>query len=96
MSAGQKDMLEGLGFTGLRGRMIVILTSLVAATVLTLGMAVVLLGCALTVGAATALAVPIIFALIIQYRFIYAEEKMLTELFPEDYPVYCAQVRRWI
>jgi protein-S-isoprenylcysteine O-methyltransferase Ste14 len=61
-----------------------------------LGMAAVLLGCALTVGAAAALAIPVIFAAIIQYRFIYAEEAMLQGLFPEDYPAYCARVRRWL
>jgi protein-S-isoprenylcysteine O-methyltransferase Ste14 len=61
-----------------------------------LGMAAVLLGCALTVGAATALPVPIVFALIIQYRFIHAEEDMLRKLFPEEFPAYCARVRRWL
>jgi len=61
-----------------------------------LGMALVLLGCALTVGAATALLVPPLFMVIIQYRFILPEEQMLRELFPEDFPLYCARVRRWI
>ena len=61
-----------------------------------LGMALVLLGCAVVVGAATALVVPVVFVLIIQYRFILPEEQMLLELFPEDFPVYCQRVRRWI
>ncbi|GAB5452851.1 MAG: isoprenylcysteine carboxylmethyltransferase family protein [Halioglobus sp.] len=61
-----------------------------------LGMALVLLGCALTVGAATAVLVPPLFMVIIQYRFILPEEQMLRELFPEDFPQYCARVRRWI
>jgi len=61
-----------------------------------LGMASVLLGCALTVGAATALAIPAIFMLIIQLRFILAEETMLVDLFPEDFPAYCEKVRRWL
>ncbi len=60
-----------------------------------LGMALVLLGTAVTVGAVTALVVPPLFMVIIQLRFIYAEEQMLTELFPEQFPVYCRQVRRW-
>ena len=61
-----------------------------------LGMALVLLGCAVVVGAATALLVPVVFVVIIQYRFILPEEQMLRELFPEDFPVYCQRVRRWI
>lgn len=61
-----------------------------------LGMASVLLGCALTVGAATSLAIPAIFMLIIQFRFILAEEAMLVDLFPEDFPAYCETVRRWL
>jgi protein-S-isoprenylcysteine O-methyltransferase Ste14 len=61
-----------------------------------LGMALVLLGCAVTVGAATALAVPPVFMVIIQYRYILPEEAMLRELFPEEFPAYCRRVRRWL
>ena len=61
-----------------------------------LGMALILLGCAVIVGVATAFIVPVVFMLIIQYRFILPEEQMLLELFPEAYPAYCSQVRRWI
>ena len=61
-----------------------------------LGMVLVLAGCAVTVGAVTALAVPVLFALIIDRRFIRAEEQMLRELFPEEYAAYCARVRRWV
>jgi protein-S-isoprenylcysteine O-methyltransferase Ste14 len=61
-----------------------------------LGMASVLLGTGITVGALTALPVPAIFMLIIQYRFILPEEVMLEELFPEDFPAYRKKVRRWI
>ncbi len=61
-----------------------------------LGMALVLLGCALTVGAAHALVIPVVFAVIIDLRFIRPEEAMLRELFPVEFPVYCARVRRWI
>ena len=61
-----------------------------------LGMALVLLGCALTVGAVYALLVPVVFAVIIEVRFIRPEEALLRELFPVEFPVYCAQVRRWI
>ena len=61
-----------------------------------LGMFVVLLGCALTVGATTALLVPPIFAVIVELRFIRAEEAMLRGIFPQDYPAYCERVRRWL
>jgi protein-S-isoprenylcysteine O-methyltransferase Ste14 len=61
-----------------------------------LGMALVLLGCALTVGAAYALIVPVVFAVIIEVRFIRPEEAMLHELFPVEFPAYCTRVRRWI
>jgi len=61
-----------------------------------LGMALVLLGCAIVLGVATAFVVPVVFVFIIQYRFILPEEQLLRELFPEDFPRYCQQVRRWI
>lgn len=61
-----------------------------------LGMAALLLGTAITVGAATALAIPFIFMLIIQLRFILPEEEMLRQIFPEDFPAYCQRVRRWL
>lgn len=61
-----------------------------------LGMLSVLLGCAITVGAATSLAIPVIFAAIIQARFILPEEAMLQEVFEEQYEDYCARVRRWL
>lgn len=61
-----------------------------------LGMMVVLLGTAITVGAATALLVPVLFMVIIELRFIRPEEEMLRGLFPEDYAAFCAKVRRWI
>ena len=61
-----------------------------------LGMVLVLLGCATTVGATTALLVPPVFMVIIEWRFIRPEEAMLRERFPEAYPAYCARVRRWL
>ncbi|MFV0478833.1 MAG: methyltransferase family protein [Parahaliea sp.] len=61
-----------------------------------LGMTLVLLGTAITVGAAVALIVPPLFMLIIQQRFIRQEETMLMALFPEDFPAYCQRVRRWL
>jgi len=61
-----------------------------------LGMALVLLGCAVTVGASSALIVPPVFMVIIEMRFIRPEEGMLRDLFPEEFPAYCQQVRRWL
>ena len=61
-----------------------------------LGMALVLLGCSVTVGASSALIVPPVFMVIIETRFIRPEEGMLRELFPDDFPAYCRQVRRWL
>jgi protein-S-isoprenylcysteine O-methyltransferase Ste14 len=61
-----------------------------------LGMALVLLACAVTVGAATAFIVPPVFMAIIHFRFILPEEDMLRELFPDEFPAYCQKVRRWI
>ncbi len=61
-----------------------------------LGLALVLFGCAVTVGAATTLVIPPLFMAIVQQRFILAEEAMLRELFPEEFPAYCARVRRWL
>jgi protein-S-isoprenylcysteine O-methyltransferase Ste14 len=61
-----------------------------------LGMFAVLLGCAVTVGAVSALAVPLLVAAIVEARFIRPEEQMLRGLFPEEYPAYCARVRRWL
>ncbi len=61
-----------------------------------LGMAIVLLGCAMTVGAATAFLVPPLFMLIIEFRYIRPEEDMLRGLFPQEFPAYCQRVRRWV
>jgi protein-S-isoprenylcysteine O-methyltransferase Ste14 len=61
-----------------------------------LGMAAVLLGCAVTVGAGSALVVPLLFAVIVEWRFIRPEEAMLRDIFPEQFPAYCQRVRRWI
>ena len=61
-----------------------------------LGMAAVLLGCALTVGVVPALLVPVVFVVIVEARFIRPEEQMLRELFPQEYPAYCQRVRRWL
>ena len=61
-----------------------------------LGMTLVLLGTAITVGVFSALFVAPLFMLIIQLRFIKPEETMLRELFGAKFDEYCRNVRRWI
>lgn len=61
-----------------------------------LGMVFVLLGTALIVGTGAGLLVAPVFMLIIQYRFILDEERMMREVFGEEYERYCAGVRRWL
>lgn len=61
-----------------------------------LGMALVLFGCAIVLGVASAFAVPVVFMIIIHYRFILPEEQLLREQFPEAFPAYCQRVRRWL
>lgn len=61
-----------------------------------LGMALVLLGTAITVGSTTALLVPVVFVAIITVRFVRPEERMLQTLFPDEFPDYCRRVRRWL
>ncbi len=60
-----------------------------------LGMALVLLGTAITVGALSALFVVPVFMAIIEVRFIRPEEDMLRGIFGDDYAAYCKNVRRW-
>lgn len=61
-----------------------------------LGMTAILLGCAITVGATTALLVPPLFMLIIEWRYIRAEELLLQRLFPGEFADYRGRVRRWL
>ena len=61
-----------------------------------LGMVAILLGSAIALGASTALIVPVLFAVIIEIRFIRPEETMLRGLFPNEFPDYCKRVRRWL
>jgi protein-S-isoprenylcysteine O-methyltransferase Ste14 len=61
-----------------------------------LGMTLVLVSAAMFVGRPYLLLVPLLFAIIIQERFIKAEEEFLTENFGDAYRAYCARVRRWL
>jgi len=60
------------------------------------GMAGILLGVALLFGTLAPLLMVPIFAALIQWRFILAEEAMLTANFGEAYKDYRARVRRWL
>lgn len=61
-----------------------------------LGMAAILLGCAVTVGSSSALLVPPLFMVIIEWRYIRPEEELLRGLFAGEYEAYCQRVRRWL
>jgi protein-S-isoprenylcysteine O-methyltransferase Ste14 len=61
-----------------------------------LGLALVLLGWAIGLGAATALAGPVIFVILVTIFQIRPEERVLREKFGDAYADYCKRVRRWI
>jgi len=61
-----------------------------------LGMVVLLMGVALLLGSAGACLPILVFAWIIQTRFISGEERFLEEIFGEPYLAYKRQVRRWL
>lgn len=61
-----------------------------------LGMTLVLLGTALLLANMPGITVVPFFMVVIQARFILPEERMLRELFGDDYKTYCAEVRRWL
>jgi protein-S-isoprenylcysteine O-methyltransferase Ste14 len=61
-----------------------------------LGMALVLASVWLYLGSTTPVVVPIVFCVVIQKRFIEAEEEFLTEHFGDAYREYQSKVRRWL
>ena len=61
-----------------------------------LGMALIQFGAACLLGSVSGLIVTPLFMLIIQMRFIRDEERMMREVFGEEYERYCARVRRWL
>ena len=61
-----------------------------------LGMAGTLLGVALLLGTLAPLVAVPVFVALIEWRFIRAEEAMLTANFGEAYTAYKARVRRWL
>mgnify|MGYP003393998244 CR=1 FL=1 len=61
-----------------------------------LGMASILLGVAVVLGALVALAFPVIFVMLIEFFIIPGEERMLEKIFGEPYREYKKSVHRWI
>jgi protein-S-isoprenylcysteine O-methyltransferase Ste14 len=61
-----------------------------------LGMVVVLFGVAFRLGTLAPFAVPPLFALFLQQRFIVHEEVMMERLFGAEYLDFKARVRRWL
>jgi len=61
-----------------------------------LGMLLILIGVALFLGALTPFAVSAVFALLMRYRFVRIEERMLADRFGAQWQRYSARVRRWV
>jgi protein-S-isoprenylcysteine O-methyltransferase Ste14 len=61
-----------------------------------LGMVLILVGAALLLGTLSPFAVCAAFALLLRYRFVRVEERMLADKFGADWQNYSARVRRWI
>ncbi len=61
-----------------------------------LGMTLVLLGGGIALGELSALLPVPVFVFVMQKYFVLDEEKMLTELFGDDYRAYQRRVRRWL
>jgi len=61
-----------------------------------LGMVLILIGVALLLGTLTPFLVCAAFALLLHFRFVLAEERMLAETFGPQWKVYRDRTRRWI
>ena len=61
-----------------------------------LGFELILIGVALLLGSLTPLAVVLLFPLLMEARFIRAEERMLARQFGRSWSAYQEEVRRWI
>jgi protein-S-isoprenylcysteine O-methyltransferase Ste14 len=60
------------------------------------GMIVLLVGLAVLLGSLAPFAVCVAFALLLHYRFVLMEERMLAERFGDEWLEYSTRVRRWI
>ena len=70
--------------------------SRISRTPMYLGMAAILLGVAVWLGALASFASPALFAMVIEALFIPNEERKLEKIFGEKYREYKKKVRRWI
>jgi protein-S-isoprenylcysteine O-methyltransferase Ste14 len=61
-----------------------------------LGLILLLVGLALLLGSLTPFAVCVAFAVLLHYRFVRVEERMLADRFGTDWQDYSARVRRWL
>ena len=61
-----------------------------------LGMILILSGVALLAGSVTCWVAVLLFAVIVDRRFVTAEERMLEQKFAEDFRQYKQRIRRWI
>ena len=61
-----------------------------------LGMVLVILGCSLLSGSVLSFIVPVVFAIILHFKYIIVEEEILSNQFDEIYLNYQSQVRCWI
>jgi len=61
-----------------------------------LGMVLILLGIAIFMGTAFPLLIAIVFGVVMEFRFVRMEERMLQTRFGAAWRLYQAQVRRWI
>jgi protein-S-isoprenylcysteine O-methyltransferase Ste14 len=61
-----------------------------------LGMILLLLGEAMVFGSVITFLMPLLFMMIIQWRFIPMEENMLDQCFADEFKRYKKQVRRWL
>jgi len=61
-----------------------------------LGMEVLLIGLALLLGSLTPLSMCVALSVLLHYRFVLIEERMLAEKFGAEWEAYRARVRRWV
>ena len=61
-----------------------------------LGMAIMLTGAGLILGSLSPMIMPLVFCLVVTYMQILPEEKVLQELFGQDYIDYTRRVARWV
>jgi protein-S-isoprenylcysteine O-methyltransferase Ste14 len=61
-----------------------------------LGMTLILTGTGVMSGTLAPLISVILFFIIIRHQYVLPEEKMMKELFGEEFLMYCTRVRRWL